>query len=52
MSITPSLQLEQNGKTQNHQKHLKCYSREYRIWMGKEPSIAEEKLYRGTYFRC
>ena len=43
MSITPSLQLEQNGRTQ---KHSKYYSHEDRISMGEEPSIEEEKLYR------
>ena len=47
MSITPSLQLEQNRR-----RHSKYYSREDRIWMGERPSIEEEKLYRGIYFHC
>ena len=38
MSITPSLQLEQNGRTQ---KHSKYYSREDRILMDEEPSIED-----------
>ena len=49
MSITPSLQPEQNGRTQKHSKH---YSREDMIWMGEEPSIEEEKLYSGICFHC
>ena len=47
MSITYSLQIERNGRTQ---KHSKYYSYEDRISMGQEPSIEEEKLYRGIYF--
>ena len=47
MSITPSLQLERNGRTQ---KHSKYHSREDRIWMGEEHSIEKEKLYHGIYF--
>ena len=47
MSITPSLQIERNHRTQTHSKY---YSREDRIWMGERPSIEEEKLYHGIYF--
>ena len=47
MSITHSLQIEQNGRIQ---KHSKYYSHEDRISMGQEPSIEEEKLCRGIYF--
>ena len=47
MSITYSLQIERNGRTQ---KHSKYYSHEDRISMGQETSIEEEKLYRGIYF--
>ena len=49
MNITPSLQIEQNGRTQ---KHVKYYSHEDRISMCQEPSIEEEKLYCGVYFHC
>ena len=38
MSITPSLQLERNRRTQKHSKYYSC---EDRIWMGQRPSTEE-----------